>query len=110
MPDDISLLREYALGGSEQAFAALVRRHVNLVYSAALRQVRSSQLAEDITQSVFLDLSRSAHKLKPDTLLSAWLFQTTRRTAINVWRQESRRQIRERRARLRALEMPHQRG
>ncbi|MGI8965999.1 MAG: sigma-70 family RNA polymerase sigma factor [Limisphaerales bacterium] len=93
--NDFELLQEYARNNSDAAFASLVARHLNLVYSAALRQVRSSHLAEEIAQSVFLDLSRSAKKLKPDTLLSAWLFQTTRRTAINVWKQESRRQLRE---------------
>ncbi|MDQ6632448.1 MAG: sigma-70 family RNA polymerase sigma factor, partial [Verrucomicrobiota bacterium] len=92
---DFDLLQQYSSENSQTAFASLVTRHLNLVYSAALRQVRSSHLAEEIAQSVFLDLSRSAKKLKPDTLLSAWLFQTTRRTAINVWKQESRRQLRE---------------
>jgi RNA polymerase sigma factor (sigma-70 family) len=68
---------------------------VNLVYSAALRQVRSSQLAEEITQSVFSDLAKNADKLKPETILTAWLYQVARRTAIDVIRKESRRQLRE---------------
>src|SRR6185503_5629062 len=67
-----------------------------LVYSAALRQVRSPQLAEEISQSVFTDLSRAADKLQPTTILTAWLYQVTRRTAIDVIRRESRRQARER--------------
>jgi hypothetical protein len=36
---DCDLLRRYAETQSEDAFAELVRRHVNLVYSAAIRQV-----------------------------------------------------------------------
>lgn len=92
---DPQLLARYAGNGSEDAFAEIVRRHLNLVFSAALRQVRQPQLAEEITQSVFVDLARQARRLSSDTVLSAWLYQVTRRTAIDVIRRESRRQIRE---------------
>jgi RNA polymerase sigma factor (sigma-70 family) len=92
---DLELLKEYARDGVESAFAEIVRRHVNLVYSAALRQVRSPQLAEEVAQSVFTDLARNAKRFAPDTILTAWLYQVTRRTAIDVVRRESRRQLRE---------------
>jgi RNA polymerase sigma factor (sigma-70 family) len=96
MTEDGELLARYARQSSEEAFAALVDRHLNLVYSAALRQVRSPQLAEEVSQSVFADLARNAGKLKPDTILTAWLYQVARRTAIDAVRRESRRQARER--------------
>jgi RNA polymerase sigma factor (sigma-70 family) len=92
---DLELLKQYARDGAESAFAEVVRRHVNLVYSAALRQVRSPQLSEEVAQSVFTDLARNAKRLAPDTILTAWLYQVTRRTAIDVVRRESRRQMRE---------------
>jgi RNA polymerase sigma factor (sigma-70 family) len=95
MTSDLNLLAQFTRDHSQDAFTALVNRHVNLVYSAALRQVRSPQLAEEVAQSVFADLARAAGKLKPDTLLTAWLYQVTRRTAIDVVRKESRRQLRE---------------
>jgi RNA polymerase sigma factor (sigma-70 family) len=88
---DHELLQTYAQHGSNDAFAALVRRHLDLVYSAARRQVRSPHLAEEVTQSVFIDLARSARKLKPSQPLAAWLFLVTRRTAIDVLRSETRR-------------------
>lgn len=95
MTSDLDLLGQYARSKTQDAFAEIVRRHVDLVYSAALRQVRSPQLAEEIAQSVFADLARNAGKLKPDTILTAWLYAVTRRTAIDVVRNESRRRMRE---------------
>ena len=92
---DLELLARYTRQDAEDAFAELVRRHLGLVYSAALRQVRSPQLAEEVSQSVFTDLARNAARLKPNTVLSAWLYQVTRRTAIDVVRREVSRQSRE---------------
>jgi len=93
--DDRQLLRRYCREGADDAFAELVRRHVDLVYSAALRQVRSAQLAEEVAQSVFLSLARAANRLTPDTVLASWLYRVAQRTAINVVRREARRQARE---------------
>lgn len=97
--DDLELLRQFTRDHSQAAFTALVQRHVNLVYSAALRQVRSPQLAEDVTQSTFADLARNAAKLtnarEAAPVLAAWLYQVARHTAVDVIRKESRRQLRE---------------
>jgi len=94
--NDLDLLRQFSRDHSQDAFTALVQRHVNLVYSTALRQVRSRELAEEVAQSVFSGLARNAARLKPKTVLSAWLYQVTRRQAVDVVRRESRRQARER--------------
>src|SRR5438477_10181727 len=93
--NDLELLGKFTREQSQDAFTALVQRHLNLVYCAALRQVRSAQLAEEVAQSVFTDLARNAARLKPDTVLTAWLYEVARRTAINVVRGEARRQLRE---------------
>jgi RNA polymerase sigma factor (sigma-70 family) len=95
MMTDWELLQRYADAGDEGAFAALVARYLDLVYSAAQRQVRSPELSEEVAQSVFTDLARTAGKLTPKTVLTAWLYQVTRRTAIDVVRRESRRRLRE---------------
>lgn len=92
---DLELLARYTRQNAEDAFAEIVRRHLDLVFSAALRQVRSPQLAEEVAQSAFTDLARQARSLAPDTVLAAWLYQVTRRTAIDVVRREARRQRRE---------------
>ena len=95
---DFSLLSQYSAKKSEDAFSALVKRYLDLVYSAALRQVGSRPIAEEIAQSVFVDLARNASQLKPETVLAAWLYQVTRRTCVDMIRRESRRQVRERSA------------
>lgn len=99
--DDIALLRRYAEEHSEGAFAEIVRRHVNVVYHAALRQVDgSSGLAEDVTQAVFADLARKAAALTGRPALTGWLYTSTRFAAIKARRGERRRQIREQEAHL----------
>src|SRR5688572_29574286 len=92
---DSELLARYARNGAEESFAEIVRRHLDLVHSAALRQVRSPQLAEEVAQSTFIKLARQAQQLAPDTILTAWLYQVTRREAIDVVRREARRCLRE---------------
>ncbi|MES1180918.1 MAG: sigma-70 family RNA polymerase sigma factor, partial [Verrucomicrobiota bacterium] len=105
MTSDLDLLEKFARDHSQDAFTELVKRHVNLVYSAALRQVRSPQLAEEIAQSVFADLARVAatpsspacgvRDASSPRTLTPWLYAVTRRTAVDVIRKESRRQLRE---------------
>lgn len=92
---DQELIRQFIREHSEDAFAQLVSRHLNLVFSAALRQVRSPQLAEEVCQSVFANLACHAPKLKTNTVLTAWLYQVTRNASIDVVRREARRQERE---------------
>ena len=94
--DDIELLRRYAFERSEEAFADLVRRHIGLVYSAALRQAQGdAHLAQDVTQVVFIGLARSARRLTRHTSLTGWLYTTTRYTAATFRRREKRRCARE---------------
>jgi RNA polymerase sigma factor (sigma-70 family) len=93
--NDLDLLGQFSRDHSQEAFTALVNRHLNLVYSAALRQVRSTQIAEEVSQTVFTTLARQAGSLQPRTILTAWLYQVTRNAAVDVVRREARRQARE---------------
>ena len=98
MNDDVELVREFATNRSEPAFAALVERHLGLVYSAALRQTGDPCLAEEISQNVFLILSRKAGSFGHKTVLSAWLYRTTRYVTADALKARRRRQAREQEA------------
>ena len=95
MTDDMELVQEYARHGSEEAFATLVSRHINLVYSVALRQLHDTHLAEEVTQAVFIILARKAGSLNAKTILSAWLCRTAQYAAADASKMQRRRQRRE---------------
>jgi uncharacterized protein (TIGR03435 family) len=92
MNDDMELLRQFAIHQSENAFAALVSRHTNLVFSVALRRVRDPQLAEEITQAVFVILARKAATLNQSTILPGWLYRAACFTSNSALKAEYRRQ------------------
>ena len=81
--------------GSHPAFAELVRRHVDFVYSAALRMVRDSHLAEDVTQGVFVSLAKNAAQLTDRPVLTGWLHRTAQNIAAQTVRTDARRRARE---------------
>jgi RNA polymerase sigma factor (sigma-70 family) len=97
MPEmnDMDLVRAYAKCNSESAFSELVQRHINLVYSVAMRYVGNAQDAQDMTQAVFIILAKKSAGLRDKTVITGWLYETTRFTAINFLRSKIRRQSRE---------------
>jgi len=101
--DDSVLLQQYAENHSDTAFATLVSRHVNLVYSVAVRCVGDPHQAEEVAQAVFILLARKAGQLRDDKALSSWLFRTTRLTASNYVRGETRRHRREQEAHMQSV-------
>jgi len=95
--EDREWLQACAERGDEQAFARVVARHLQLVYSWALRQTGNPHLAEEAAQAVFTILARKAVRLPAGTVLAGWLFTTTRYVARQLLRDEFRRQRREER-------------
>jgi RNA polymerase sigma factor (sigma-70 family) len=101
--DDSALLRDYCENQSHDAFAELVSRHINLVYSVALRYVGNPHRAEEVAHVVFIILAKKAASLRHDNALSSWLFQATHLTANNLIRSEARRHHREQEAYMQSL-------
>src|SRR5437762_4513495 len=99
MNEDAELLRQYATDRSEAAFTELIRRQVDLVYSAALRLMNGDvHRAQDVTQQVFSELARKAKRLTRHPALAGWLYTTTRLMALRATRTEQRRTAREQEA------------
>jgi len=96
--DDNALLREYVGRDSEEAFATLVTRHINKVYSVAWRHTGNLHQAEEITQAVFVMLARKSAHLGKRVILEGWLYQTARLTSLTFIRSEIRRAHREQEA------------
>src|SRR5215510_2265160 len=94
--DSHQLLAEYRATGSDEAFRELVKRYIDLVYSSAVRLLDGdSHLAEDVAQTVFLDLARQARTLSPNVMLGGWLHRHTCFVASKTLRAQRRRQLRE---------------
>src|SRR5436190_22585614 len=95
MANDLELLQRYVDDRSEAAFAELVRRNVDLVYCTALRHVGASHRAQNVVQSVFIDLARKASSLRRHPALVSWLYTSARYAALKTRRSEQRRHTRE---------------
>jgi RNA polymerase sigma factor (sigma-70 family) len=101
--DDMELMRQYVVQHLESAFAEIVSRHTDLVYSVAWRRIGDPQWAEEITQAVFIILARKADALPARTILSGWLYRTTCYVSRHALKQEFRRQRREQKAYMESL-------
>jgi len=89
-------LKRYASDRSECDFEELIRRHADLVYATALRQLNGDvHLARDVAQIVFTDLARKAASILDHQSLAAWLYTSTRFASAKIARTEQRRHIRE---------------
>src|ERR1700734_2752740 len=89
--DDIELLRDYVERDSEEAFAALVERHVNKVYSAPFRHTGNPHQAAESTQAVFVILAKKSRQLGRGVILYSWLYKTARLASAAFIRGEIRR-------------------
>ena len=80
--------------GESDAVRAVYREYGRLVFAVCRNQLGSPQLAEEAAQQTFLKAWRSAGTVEPGRDLAPWLATIARRTAIDVYRQESARRPR----------------
>jgi RNA polymerase sigma-70 factor (ECF subfamily) len=73
-----------------EGLAVLYQRYRDLVYRRCLRLTRSPELAEDLTQNVFLELTRKLPSFENRSKFSTWLFRVATTTALMRLRQKPR--------------------
>jgi len=98
MPEDNALLRQFAEDKSEAAFAALVQRHLPMIYAAACRQIGDTHRAQEIALAAFSLLARKAGSLLDHPSVGGWLYTTVAHLADRTRRTEARRIRREQEA------------
>jgi len=91
MMTDWELLQRWVAEGSREALGEVVRRHMDMVYATARREVADEHLAEDITQAVFLVMMRRAKHIGPKVSVGGWLFKVTRFAAADARKSWARR-------------------
>jgi RNA polymerase sigma-70 factor (ECF subfamily) len=80
--NDETLMVRYQRG-DRQAFALLVKRHHRPIYNYVLRQLRQPNVAEDVTQEVFLRVVQNASEFKHEARFSTWMYTIARNLCID---------------------------
>ncbi len=88
--DEVLMLRFQA--GDRAAFASLVRKHKTPIYNFILRLVRTSSVAEDLVQDVFVKIVQSAVDFKHESKFSTWAYAIARNICIDHLRKMTFRQ------------------
>ncbi len=76
------------LEGDQHAFAVLVDRYKDRVYSLVLKVVRNKELAEELAQDVFVKAYTSLNKFRKEATFSTWIYRIAYNTAISETRKK----------------------
>jgi DNA-directed RNA polymerase specialized sigma24 family protein len=95
MIDDSELLRRFVEQNSQPALTQLTARYVDVLYALAVRRLGGTSRADEVVQTVFVDLARKARALQHRPVLIGWLYAAVHLQASHVLREESRRRGRE---------------
>lgn len=78
-------------GGSEDAFAELVRRHQKGVLNYMYRMLQNRQVAEELTQEVFMALVKNAQRYQPTAKFTTYLYAIASNIVSKEWQRTKRR-------------------
>ncbi|MDD5216596.1 MAG: sigma-70 family RNA polymerase sigma factor [Candidatus Omnitrophica bacterium] len=81
---------ERATAGEMTAFKEIYDAYAGFVYSVALRVVRDSASAEEVTQDVFMKVYEKLHEFENRSSLKTWIYRIAVNTAINCGRRLSK--------------------
>jgi RNA polymerase sigma factor (sigma-70 family) len=76
------------LNGDPQAFAGLVDRYQNYVFTLTLRMVKSREDAEEVAQDIFVKAFRSLANFRGESKFSTWLYTIVNTTCITFLRKK----------------------
>ena len=82
------LLIQQTIAGNQEAFAELLSRYKNLVYSVVLRMVNDSEEANDLAQEIFIKVYRNLDKYQPEYKFSTWLIRISTNHVIDYRRKK----------------------
>jgi RNA polymerase sigma-70 factor (ECF subfamily) len=82
---DVQLMLEFQKG-DKVSFEKLMDKYYKRVMNLAYRFVGNKDIAEDLTQDVFIKVYKNVHLYKPKAKFQTWLFQITKNTCLNELR------------------------
>jgi len=79
------------IGGDTQAFALLVDRYKDLVFTLAIRMLKNREEAEEVSQDTFIKVYKALSKFKGDSKLSTWVYKVAYNTCLDRIKKNKRR-------------------
>ena len=92
--EDYELIK-LVMSGDQNAFAQLVNRYKNLVYSVVLRMVNNTEEANDLAQEIFIKLYKNLDKYQPEYKFSTWLIRISTNHIIDYRRKRKKEEIKQ---------------
>jgi RNA polymerase sigma-70 factor (ECF subfamily) len=86
-PNDIEIISK-VLSGDTGAYAGIVDRYQNYVFTLALRVVKNREDAEEVAQDVFIKAYRALADFKGASKFSTWLYTIVNNTSITFLRKK----------------------
>lgn len=79
---ELELIQD-VISGNTQAYACLVDRYKDLVFTLALRMMKHREEAEEVAQDTFVKVFKSLNKFKGDSKFSTWMYRITYNTCLD---------------------------